>query len=207
MANAVWRQSVERGVSFLSFFRHVARLAISYTAFGHYETLARRSGPRIVHADFCIISDRPRVLKIDAQNRPHCDDGPFCSWSDGFKIYAIHGVYVPRYVVERPELITAAQINAESNAEVRRIMIERMGAGRYFLESGATVVHADRETAKKGAAYRVLLRDKTGSQWLYCTDGGTGRKYYLPVPGSAATCREAHEAICGFDEGRILVKS
>ena len=154
-----------------------------------------------------MISDRPELLLVDEQNRPHCDDGPFCRWRDGSMLYAIHGVYVPQWIVEHPDTITVESIRTETNAEVRRIMIEKMTPERYLWESKAVLVDVDHEKTRKGAAPRVLIRDSFGDQWLVGTDGGTRRVYYMPVPQDVKTCREAHEAICGFDESRILAKS
>jgi hypothetical protein len=37
---------------------------------------------------------------------------------------------VPQYVVERPESVTVADIEAEQNAEVRRVMVDRYGDSR-----------------------------------------------------------------------------
>ena len=129
--------------AYLSFFRHVAKLAIDYSKWDHYETLALVSGPRVMHEKFAMVSDRPVLLTVDAQNRPHCDDGPFCRWRDGTAIYSIHGVRVPRSVVEHPESLTVARIDSEANDEVRRIMVDRYGSGRFLRDSGATRVQAD----------------------------------------------------------------
>lgn len=76
----------------------------NYSKFDAYEKLAIHSGPRIMHEKFCMISDRPRVLKVDSKNRPHCDTGPFCEWSDGAAMYALHGVRMPMWVVEAPSI-------------------------------------------------------------------------------------------------------
>ena len=48
------------------------------------------------------------------------------------------------YVVETPEAITPKDIDEESNAEVRRIMIERYGPARYLKDDGAVKVSEDR---------------------------------------------------------------
>jgi len=87
------------------------------------------------------------------------------------------------------------------------VLIERMTPSRYLRESGAKLIDADHEGARKGSAPRALLRDEKGEQWLVGTDGGTRRVYYMPVPDDVKTCREAHCAICGFDESKILAKS
>lgn len=143
-------------------------------------------------------------------HRLHREDGPAVAW-DGWGLYAIHGVVVPERVVMAPETLTVAEIdaetNAETNAEVRRVMRERFGEGRYLRESGADLVAADVEAARKGAAPRALLRDKHGALTLVGTDGSTGRVYYMRARAGAKSCREAHEGLCGFDESLILNKS
>jgi hypothetical protein len=65
------------------------------------------------------------------------------AYPDGWEIYAVHGVRVPRDVVMRPESITVEEIDGERNAEVRRVMIDRYGQSRYLLEGGAVEVHRD----------------------------------------------------------------
>ena len=160
-----------------------------------------------MHAEFCIVSDRPKTLTVDDRNRPHNENGPFCEWRDGTKLWAWHGVRVPGWIIEHPKRITIEHVRAERNEEVRRVMVERMGVDRYLLESNATLVDADYEGARKGAAPRALLQDETGARWLVGTDGSTGRTYYMSVPTEVNTCREAHIARCGFDESLILNKS
>jgi len=128
---------------YVSFFRYIAELDIDYSAWDHWETLSLHSGPRIIHPDFCMISDRPSILTVDDQNRPHCDDGPFCQWRDGSALYSVHGVRVPWDIVEHPETITAARIAKEENAEVKRVMVERMGPARWVVEMGLKPINTD----------------------------------------------------------------
>lgn len=130
--------------SYLSFFADVARLDLpEHAKWRHYQTLAERGGPRFMHAKFWIVSDFPEVLTRDAQNRPHNETGPFCRWRDGWELHQWHGVRVPGDIVQRPETITPTTIDAQTNAEVRRVMLERFGLARYILESGAQVLHED----------------------------------------------------------------
>src|SRR5206468_2872627 len=84
--------------AFLSFFRHVAGLPLDYSHWTHYERLATY-GPRVMHADFCLVCERPVLLTVDTENRPHNDQGPFCRWRDGTALYAVHGVRVPWWVI------------------------------------------------------------------------------------------------------------
>ena len=96
-----------------------------------------------MHEEFCIVSDFPEVLKVDEQNRPHCDDGPSHRWRDGWEMYYIHGVKVTRQIVVEPESITIDQVRKEENAELRRVMIERMGWDRFCSEAKLKVIHTD----------------------------------------------------------------
>jgi hypothetical protein len=178
-------------------------LGLNYSKWDSYETLLKVSGPRMMHKDFCIISDKPVRLLKDGLNRPHCDDGPFCEWADGTKLYAIGGQYVPQYVVERPDLITIEKIQKETNAETRRIMIDRYGTDKYLLETEAQVLDLDERPGNT----RCLIQDNTGSKWLVGMDGSTERTYYMPVPEESTTCKEAHQAIaCVTDESQIKIE-
>ena len=195
-------------VSLLSFFKDVANIGlVDFSAFAHYESAAIHGGPRAMTPDFVMVSDRPERLMVDDRNRPHCEDGPFCRWRDGTELYYWHGTKVTRDIIMHPDRITMEQIKSEQNAEVRRVMRERYGNGRYLKDIGAKLIDADYEGAKQGAAPRALLEDDDGRRFLVVTDGSTGRVYYLEVPPEVKTCAEGHAALCGFDESRIKVKS
>ena len=180
--------------AYLSFFRHIAHLPLDYAAWDPWETLALHSGPRIVHDDFCMISDRPTLLTVDEQNRPHGDTGPFCRWSDGTALYSVRGVRVPAWVVERPADITVATIDSEQNAEVRRVMLERYGLARYLRDANAERLDHDE---RWGTLYR---RDLANDEPLVMVEvinrspepDGSFRHYVLRVP---PTCRTALEAV------------
>ena len=89
----------------------------------------------------CVITERHTVLMVDDRGRLHCETGPACAYADGWAIHAIHGVVVPADIIETPASLTVQRIEAEKNAEVRRVMIDRYGPARYITGSGATVVH------------------------------------------------------------------
>jgi len=62
--------------------------------------------------------------------------------SDIERLYFVHGVLVPAFVVVRPDWITLRHIQQEQNTEVRRVMLERFGYERYVREIGAKCVDA-----------------------------------------------------------------
>jgi hypothetical protein len=171
--------------SYLTFFRHVAKLQLDYGKYNSWETLAMHSGPRIVHEKFCMISDRPEMLLVDEQNRPHCDTGPFCKWRDGSALYAVHGTRVPAYVVEQPDLITVEAIDQESNAEVRRVMMGQFGWPNYLQAKNARLIDSHPDPLI-GSLYELDDRDYGKIRVVQCQNGtpnpdGTPKVYGVPV--------------------------
>jgi hypothetical protein len=99
-------------------------------------------------------------------------------------------VRVPAAIIEQPETITPATIEAEPNQEIRRVMIERYGYDRYM--SKAKVVHKD--------ATGRLRKKKVGDDTIAVVEvvngtaesDGTFKRYVLSVPPE---CRTATEAV------------
>ena len=163
----------------LSFFRHIVGLDLDYSAWDAWEKLAIHGSWRVMHADFCIITDRPEILLLDDRNRPHCDTGPFCRWRNGDALYAVHGVHVPAWLIEQPERLTLAAIEIEKNAEIQRVMIEKFGWERYSREGTHTIIDHDERWGtlygRPGAAEFVRVTNRTPEP------DGTCRHYILPV--------------------------
>jgi hypothetical protein len=90
-----------------------------------------------------MVCERPKIIRRDEQGRLHREDGAAVSFRDGWGVHAWHGVRVPPDIIEHPELITIEQINACTNAEIRRVMIERYGQDRYLVHSGAEEISRD----------------------------------------------------------------
>ena len=124
---------------------------------------------------------------------------------DGYELYAVSGVRVPEYVVMRSNEITAEKILKESNAEVRRVMIERMGAAR-FAQAGVAV-HQDLDAL--GQPRRLIKVPMGDGDWYAVevtdsslTENSQGewvrKKYVLsinPDHYNGRAGRECHAAI------------
>lgn len=110
------------------------------------------------------------------------------------------GVAVSERIVLHPETITASEVLNQWNAEVRRVMIERVGYERFMLEAGARVVDEDYDT---GGPRQLLRVNLDGDEPLVCLsvyDPSTGRQYLLRVPPDMASGLEAAAWIAGFDD-------
>ena len=106
--------------AFLSFFREKDNLDIDYAKWIHYEELAKFTGPRLMHADFCIVCDMPEVLSITEDNKPHCTTGPYLRYPDGSSMFAVNGTRVKAKYLVRPDLITDAdRLEVERDPELK----------------------------------------------------------------------------------------
>lgn len=148
--------------------------------------------------------------------------------SDIENLYFWHGVLVPAFVVVRPDWITIAHIHTEPNAEVRRVMIERMGWERFCAEAKMRILHSDelasqfpaipvsdhvdagarlvteyrsgRETAELLEAEELLDFEDRPLRFVRLTDPSTGRRYVLRVRHDHTRCYEAVGWTFGLSE-------
>jgi len=187
--------------AFLSFFKDVAKLPLDYSKYEHWLALAEHSGPRIVHKEFCIVTDRPSVLKVDDQNRPHCEDGPFCVWRDGTALYAWHGTYIPaRWVTTAKP--TATEALTWPNIEQRRAACEIVGWAAILDQLSAKTIDKDGDP-EIGELLEVNLPD-IGRERFLKVRCGTGRTFALPVPPDMKTAIQANAWTYGLDPKDIF---
>jgi hypothetical protein len=162
--------------------------------------LAQSAGAALPHQNICWISERRRILQLDEDGFLHALAGPACAYPDGFAIYAIRGVRVPAYVVDRPHEITIAKIDDETNAESRRVMIDRYrlgeeisGAAAFTRDAGGERLDHD---ARFGTLWRRIVPDDEPIVILEVVNAtpekdGTRKHYWLRVPPTMTTAREA----------------
>ena len=184
-------------VSYLSWFRHKAKLPIDYSKWDMYEKAAI-AGPRILHKEFVMISERPDIMLVDEQNRPHCATGPYCQWSDGTGLYMWHGVKVPAIWILDPKKLDPKAVLQVSNLDVRRAGLEIIGWKRVLEILEARVVDTDVDQ-QIGTLLEVDLPDAPKSKFLQ-VKCGTGRDFVLSVPDSCKTALEANAWTYGVEE-------
>ena len=191
-ASSAWR--MERGgnmwsawPAWISFFRDVCGLDLpEWNNFGHLETTQSACGPYIIHEDFAMVSDRPQFIKRDAGARLHGEDGPAIRWRDGSRFYFWHGFRLSRateWIIAKRDRLSAAIIDVEKNAELRRIMLEIYGFDRYLAERSANIIDIDELHGQP----RRLMEIRIGDEALRVVEvingsdepDGTRRKFVL----------------------------
>jgi hypothetical protein len=150
---SVYGQHDANWLGFYDYFAEVCGLGEETQKLMGLWLIAKNAGWFLPHAKTCWISERHCLLKRDDGGRLHCKDGPALAYPDGFSIYAWHGLRVPPDLIEHRDKITVQDIEAEFNAELRRVKIELYGPARYLQDSNAVEVHRDRF----GTLYRKEL--------------------------------------------------
>ncbi len=184
--------------SYLTAMRDIIGLRLpEYEKYATWERCAIAAPFRVVHDKFCIISDFPEILKVDDENRPHCETGPSHRWRDGWALYHWHGVSIPAEWIEDKQNLTARTALTWPNIEQRRAACEIIGWDRILSELKARIIDED-DDPQVGTLVEVSLPDAGKERFLRVVCG-TGRKFALPVPKEMKTAIQAQAWTYGFD--------
>jgi hypothetical protein len=139
-----------------SFLRQVCGLRLSPRSWDlarAHEQIARAACCWYPHQGFILACEHPREIHLEPipagrsgltgsqrQHRLHRGSGPAAVWEDGWGVYAVHGCVVPGWIIEHPGTISVRDIEAQANAEVRRVMLDSFGWARYIADSHAVIV-------------------------------------------------------------------
>jgi hypothetical protein len=130
----------------------------------------------------------------------HAEDGPAVSWPWGARAWFWRGVRVPGRVVERPEALSAEEIRAERDPDVRQVMIERFGGvDPYMHELGARLAQQD-DYGRLWRGKILPADDEPVATAVEVRDATSGSVSLLRVPPSTRTAREAVAWTFGFDD-------
>jgi len=198
--NAYW-------ISYLEYGRQVLGVEYDYADFDPtlldvWSRLIEKCGYFFPIENYCVVCNRPKEIHFDENNELHNEDGPSVTFRRGNEnnVYSFRGVFVTEKIIMHPEELTIEDFQKEENAEVKRIIIERMGTDKYLEATGSKLVDADTTfTDEIGGASvpRALMEDSEGRKFLVASDGGTGRVYYMQVPNECTTCGEASDSLAG----------
>ncbi|TAE82264.1 MAG: hypothetical protein EAZ73_14195 [Oscillatoriales cyanobacterium] len=96
----------------------------------------------------CYLCSRPTKLSLDSEYRLHAEGEPALEFSDGYKLYSYHGVTLPeKYGQVHPNNWQAQWLLEEENAELRRVLIQRIGYAKICQELQATELDCWKEYA------------------------------------------------------------
>ena len=111
-----------------------------------------------------------------------------------------HGVSVSKQIVFEPEALTIDEILNETNAEVRRIMMERFGYDKLFEQAEAEVIDHDEDKGGERKLLRIELEDDEDLVCVYVQCPSTQHKFILRVPPTVSSCHQAVAWTAGYDD-------
>ena len=153
--------------------------------------------------DFCIISEKPTSIKM-RNSVLHNETGPAISYADGLSIYALNGVKVPREIVDTSaENLDPTLLIKESNAEIRREIIKKIGMSRILQKLEAKKLDSWMEYE----LYRMENIDIEPVQVLKMRCPSTGAFHAHRVPPEIKSAREGIKWINhGIDKEEFLAE-
>ena len=168
-----------------------------HEAYAHWEQASIHGGFRVMHEEFCIVSDFPEFIRVDEDNAPHCETGPSHRWRDGWSLYHWHGVRVPAHWIENKADLDPTEVLSVANLEQRRAGCEIIGWQRIIEKLGATVIDTDADP-QIGQLVECNLPD-AGRTRFVIVQCATGRTFALCCDIGAKTAMEAQAGLAGFD--------
>jgi hypothetical protein len=148
---------------------------------------------------YCLCVPRP-TLHLSGE-RLHREDGPAVTWPTGVSYWFIEGIQIPRRVVENDGRTQMTALVWTSNVERRRLLLQRLGYERFLESANARLKSQD----DFGKLWRTDL--EVDGERLVAVEvvnstpdrEGTHRRYYLRVPPTIRTARQAIAWTFGFE--------
>ena len=171
--------------------------------------IARSAGWIVPHERVCWVSERPRLLRTDASARLHCADGPALQYPDGWSVLCLEGR-------RGAGVDDRASRDRSQPATVSRSIRSR-AAQLHDRDHDAGALRQERRRSRacpkttRGILWRKLwgYRGVTVGSWtaVEVANGtaeadGSRRRYFLRVPSSVRTPREAVAWTYGLSEER-----
>ena len=186
-------------LSFYDFFQNEFNLDFEGKLDGLI-AVAKTCGWVAVYDEAAIVQDRPEIIKMDENNRLHCENGPAVRYADGFEVYSWHGVRVPAEWIRDKSLDAKTAITWD-NMEERRAACEILGWANVLDELQSKVIDED-EDPHIGTLLVVEIPD-IGTEKFLKVLCGTGRTFAIPVPPHMLSAMEANCWTYGFTENEL----
>lgn len=161
--------------------------------------IAKNCGWWLPFEDLVIVSEKPSKIYFKGDIL-HREEGAAIEYGDGFKVYALNDVHMPKEIVETSkEDIEVTSIIKEKNVEIRKEIVRKIGIERIMEEFGAKVID------KKGD-YELLLLDIGDSEkrpYLKMKNPSLGTYHIEGVHPTTRTVKEALKFRNGTEEEPI----
>jgi len=192
-------------LGFYDYFREVLNMKDITKPLEGLTMIAQAAGWFLPYDECVIISDRPEFIAVDTDKKLHCAYGMAIRYRDGFGLYMWHGIKVDEKIILHPEELTIHDWQNEKNAEIRRIIVERMGYEKFLSSTNAKLIAED-DLGKlwkidMGQSIRPLMLVEVINSTA--EPDGTFKKYFLSVNERTKTPKEGIAASFSFPTGKV----
>ena len=167
-------------------------LGVTYENDAEYEALKACQGYGMVFPldEICVVCQPPNIIKRRGDIL-HCEDGPALTYSGDNEIYALNGVVMKKeYVMTPAEQLSPKEVLKETNAEIRRELLRKIGIERMLGELPSKVLD------KRGnyELYSIELSPEIkDARYLKMTNPSIGVFHLEGVAPEISTVKEALE--------------
>lgn len=208
-----WGQADAFWIAFYDYCQRVLEVKYEATAAKHlaiHMKVSSSCGWWYPFENICVVCERPLELhwRQPAPEMLHRDGGPAIVMRDGWSVWILNNVRVPKWLAETPEAqIDPARIKEIMNAEVRREFIRKVGIERIAAALNAeTVDEVEFENDTGRHSYALLSLEIGEERWLYLKMENPSLRgtYHLEgVPNSVESVRAALLFRNGLKESQI----
>jgi hypothetical protein len=139
--------------------------------------------------DVCIVSEKPTVIRTNSEGIVHADGAKAIEFADGFGVYILNGVRMnEEYVMTPWDKLDPKTVQTESNAEVRRELVRKIGIERVCDALHADVLDTDGD-------YELLaldIGDNVKRPYLKMKNPSIGVYH---IEGVAPSCKTVEDAL------------
>ncbi|MEH2203605.1 MAG: DUF6745 domain-containing protein [Nostoc sp.] len=112
-----------------------------------FEALLIECGWIFPFKEICIVCDRPIRISFDTEKRLHAEGEPALEFLDGFRVYAHHGIKLPKqYGILLPNQWKAQWYQAEKDFSVRKLLLQNLPV--HLLDQNWLLWEPDRDLKK-----------------------------------------------------------
>src|SRR3990167_2047835 len=149
------------------------------------------------------VCEKPSELSIDGMGRLHKDGGMALKYSDGYGLYMLNGIRVPKWLAMTPaEKLDPALALKETNADVQREIIRKIGAERMLKHCDAKTLDTWIDP-KTGHTYKLMdmtIGQNIRRRYMYFEHASIPGVFFAkPVPPETA------KALHGYAWQRKLI--
>ncbi len=160
---------------------------------------AKHMGWGLLYDELIVLTRKPIHIKMDEDNRTHCEDDLAIKYADGTGVAIWHGVAIPSEWIYDNGTITPEVITTWSNIEQRRCACEILGWATVIKLLEAVVINKDVDETI-GTLLEVTLPDIGKEKFLLVKDPNVDKLVGLPVPPEMETALEANSWTYGIDK-------